>query len=310
MKKMPILCFTIFLLITGSAAQQVIPLYKDSIPNSKPSVNQENRDSSPRNGVVTIGKISIPALTIFLPPKEKATGSAVVICPGGGYWVEAENIEGTEVAAKFTEMGIAAFVLKYRIPSNETMMNREIGALQDGQQAIKIVRERALDWNILPDRIGIMGFSAGGHLASSVATHFNNVLIPNKENTSVRPNFQILIYPVISFTDSIGHVGSRDQILGKNPSNEKIIEYSNEYQVTKDTPPAFLVHASDDYGVKPANSIEYFQALWRFKIPAEIHIYEKSGHGFGLHLKNTAEQWMERCINWMNINGWLSKSGR
>lgn len=308
MKKMTVLFFSIFLLITSSA-QQVIPLYKDSIPNSKPSVNQEKRDSSISSGTVTIGKISIPSLTIFLPPKERATGSAVVICPGGGYWVEAENIEGTEVAAKFTERGIAAFVLKYRIPSNETMVNREIGALQDGQQAIKIVREHALEWNLLSDRIGIMGFSAGGHLASTVATHFSNVLVPNKESTSVRPNFQILIYPVISFTDSIGHVGSRDQILGKTPSNEKIIEFSNEYQVTKDTPPAFLVHASDDYGVKPANSIAYFQALWRFKIPAEIHIYEKSGHGFGLHLKNTAEQWLERCINWMDTNGWLSKPG-
>lgn len=291
-----------------SSAQTVLSLYPDAIPNSKPSPDQEKRDSSARSGTVTIGKVSRPTLTVFLPPKEKATGAAVIICPGGGYWILAENIEGSEVAAKFVEMGVAAFVLKYRIPSDETMINREIGPLQDGQQAIKIVREHASEWNVVPNRIGIMGFSAGGHLASTVGTHFTNVLVPNKENTSVRPDFLILIYPVISFQDSIGHIGSRDQILGKKPGKEKINEYSNELQVTRETPPTFLVHAADDNGVKPENSISFFQALLRYGIPAELHIYEKSGHGFGLHLKKTNEQWMERCKNWMQVNGWLTKN--
>ncbi len=299
-----LICISLYFSLNINA-QFVIPLYKDSIPNSKPSTDTERRDSG-RSGTITIRNISRPTLTVFLPPKEKATGAAVIICPGGGYWVEAVNIEGTDIAKKFLDIGVAAFVLKYRIPSDETMVNREIGALQDGQQSVKVVRERSKEWNIAPDRIGMMGFSSGGHLASTVGTHFNRMLIPNTENTSVRPDFLMLIYPVISLQDSIGHIGSRDQLLGKKPSQEKTNEYSNELQVTKETPPTFLVHASDDYGVKPQNSIAFYQALWRNRVPAELHLYQKSGHGFGLYLKKTNELWMDRAKNWMDLNGWLT----
>ncbi|MEP7108876.1 MAG: alpha/beta hydrolase [Ferruginibacter sp.] len=284
-------------------SQKVIPLYKDSIPNSRPSKDEEK--SELHNGIMIISKISRPTLTIFLPAKEKANGTAVVICPGGGYWVNASSHEGTDVAKEFTAMGVAAFVLKYRIPDDATMINREIGPLQDAQQALKVVRDRAKEWNVNPGRIGIMGFSAGGHLASTAGTHFNKVVIPNPENTSVRPDFMILIYPVISFNEMIGHKGSAEQIIGKNPSPEKIKEYSNELQVTDQTPTTFLVHASDDDGVNPKNSIVFYEALLQHKVPAEMHIYESGGHGFGMKQKNKNELWMERCRHWMELKGWM-----
>jgi acetyl esterase/lipase len=286
-------------------AQQTIPLYSHTIPNSKPSANEEKTQND--NGIVIVSKISIPTLTIFLPPKEKSNGTAVIICPGGGYVVNAIKHEGYDVAKKLNEMGVAAFVLKYRIPDEATMVDKEIGPLQDAQQAIKTVRMRAAEWNVNSDQIGIMGFSAGGHLASTAGTHFNNAVIDNKENTSLRPDFMILIYPVISFQESIGHVGSRDNLLGKNPAKDKIDLYSNELQVTKKTPPAFLVHASDDDGVNPNNSVAFYQALIKNKVPAELHIYQNGGHGFGMNNKTTNDNWMERCKNWMDANGRLRK---
>jgi len=169
------------------------------------------------------------------------------------------------------------------------------------------VRMRAAEWNINTSRVGIMGFSAGGHLASTAGTHFNTAVIENKENTNLRPDFMILIYPVISFQDTIGHVGSRDQLIGKHPAKNKIDLYSNELQVTEKTPPTFLVHASDDDGVNPNNSIVFYQALIKNKVPAELHIYQNGGHGFGLNNKTTNDDWMERCKNWMDANGWLKK---
>lgn len=259
------------------------------------------------NGILVISKISKPTLSIFLAPKEKANGTAVIIYPGGGYGIVAAGHEGTDIAKKFNEMGITAFVVKYRIPNSETMINPEIGPLQDAQQAIKIVRESAREYNINPNRIGIMGFSAGGHLASTAGTHFDKAVIANTNNTSLRPDFMLLIYPVISFTDSLTHKGSRDNLIGKNPSAQKIKEYSNEMQVTNKTPPTFLVHASDDDAVKPENSIAFYLALIKNKVDAEMHLYESGGHGFGLNLKNKNEQWMERCKNWMENHGWLKQ---
>ena len=286
-------------------SQTVIPLYKGDIPNSKPAKDDEKSEQS--NGILIISKVSKPTLSIFLPPKEKATGTAVVIYPGGGYWIVAAGHEGTDIAKRFNEMGVAAFVVKYRIPNSETMINPEIGPLQDAQQAIKIVREAAKEYNIDPNKIGIMGFSAGGHLASTAGTHFDQAVIPNTNNTNLRPDFMLLIYPVISFTDSLTHMGSRDQLIGKNPSIEKIKEYSNELQVNSKTPPTFLVHASDDDAVKPQNSIAFYLALIKNHVAAELHLYENSGHGFGLNLKNTNEQWMDRCKNWMENHGWLKR---
>ena len=303
MKKRILLAFILVGLNTVAKSQTAIPLYPDSIPNSRSGPDEEK--SEIRNGVLIISKISRPALTLFLPPKGKANGTAVIICPGGGYWVEAAGHEGADVARKFNEWGIAVLLLKYRIPDDQTMVNKEIGPLQDAQQAIKMTREHAGEWNINPSRIGIMGFSAGGHLASTAGTHFEQAVISNSRHTSLRPDFMLLIYPVISFQDGVGHNGSRDQLIGKNPSQDKKDLYSNELQVTDRTPPAFLVQASDDDVVKPDNSILFYQALLKHKVPAEMHLYQISGHGFGMHLKNSREEWMDRCRNWLAWNGWL-----
>ena len=284
-------------------SQTVIPLYTEAIPNSKPSKNEESSET--KDGILRISKVSVPTLSIYLPAKEKATGTAVIICPGGGYSILAAGHEGVDVAKKFNEMGVAAFVLKYRIPSTETMVDPSIGPLQDAQEAIKIVREGAEKWGIKTNQIGIMGFSAGGHLAATAGTHFDKAVIRNLKNTSLRPDFMLLIYPVISFMDDKVHNGSRDQLIGKVPTADKINLYSNELQVTTNTPPTFLIHASDDGAVKPENSIAFYLALIKNHVPAEMHIYQNSGHGFGMTLKNTNEQWMDRCKNWIESNGWL-----
>jgi acetyl esterase/lipase len=288
-------------------SQTVLPLYAGAIPNSKPVKNEEKSEITSDTHVLVISHISKPELSIFLPPADKASGTAVVICPGGGYEVVAAGHEGNDVAKKLNEMGIAAFVLKYRIPSDESMVNKEIGPLQDAQRAIQLVRQNARKWHIDPTRVGIMGFSAGGHLAATAGTHFNQSMIENNDHINLRPDFMVLIYPVISFTDSIGHIGSRDHLLGKNPSAEKIVEYSNELQVSEKTPPAFLVHAGDDDVVKVQNALYFYEALQRKNIPAELHIYPKGGHGFGMNNSTTNDKWMNSLKNWFQSNGWLKR---
>ena len=299
------LIFSVAVISFHMNAQNTIALYPTKIPNQIVGANVEKTEQ--RDGITIVSNITIPTLTIFLPAKKKANGTAVIICPGGGYWVNAISHEGTDVAKKFAEMGVAAFVLKYRIPNPLGMMVPQIAPLQDAQQALLTVRERAAEWNIKPDRIGIMGFSAGGHLASTAGTHFdfNSLQEQGKPSAIFRPDFMILIYPVISFQDAFGHIGSRDQLIGKNPSKEKIDLYSNELQVKANTPPTFLVHASDDDAVLPENSIVFYQALIKNKVPAELHIYQKGGHGFGLNNKTTQDAWFDRCTNWLKSNGWL-----
>jgi acetyl esterase/lipase len=309
MKKIYLLITGLLLFIMTQAQQSLpqLPLYgSDPIPNSRPGDIQEKIDSA--NGRISLSLVSHPTLTVFLPPKDKANGAAVVVCPGGGYTHLAMGHEGFEVAKRLNEMGIAAFVLKYRLPSDETMINKEIGPLQDAQRAILLVRQRAAEWGVDPGRIGIMGFSAGGHLASTAGTHFDRAVIDDPAHISLRPDFMILVYPVISFADSIGHRGSRDHLLGKNPSPEKIREYSNEWQVTEHTPPAFLVQAEDDRTVPVVNSLYFYGALQRKGVPAELHIYPRGGHGFGLHNPTTKDQWIERVRNWMVAGGWMGKS--
>ncbi|HEX5024217.1 MAG TPA: alpha/beta hydrolase, partial [Agriterribacter sp.] len=198
-----------------------------------------------------------------------------------------------------------AFVLKYRLPDKEKQKDPSIAPLQDAQQAVLLVRENARKWNIDPSKVGIMGFSAGGHLASTAGTHFEHALVTNDGKLSLRPDFMILIYPVISADPAIWHAGSFKNLLGEKPSAEQLFNYSNDKQVTTKTPPSFLVHASDDGGVKSENSIVFYQALVKNKVPAEMHIYQNGGHGFGMQNSTTKDEWMERCKNWLEANGWL-----
>lgn len=303
MKKL-LLLFLPLVLFIAVYAQESMPLYTSAIPNSKPAENQEKTET--RDGVLIVSKISVPTLTVFLPPASTANGTAVIICPGGGYYVNAMAHEGTDVARLFNTMGIAAFVLKYRIPEERTMENTAIGPLQDAQQSMIIVRSNAKKWNINPGRIGIMGFSAGGHLASTLGTHYKTVLVPNPGNISVYPNFMILVYPLITGDTLVNKKGSLEKLLGKDASQELIDDYSNEKQVTAETPPSFITQSTDD-GLNVLNSLVFYQALVKNKVPAELHLYQNGGHGYGMNNKTTRDKWTDRCLAWMNANGWLKK---
>ena len=301
MKK--ILSALVFISTAAFAQQTPIPLYPDGVPNSKPTPSTYKEyygDDS------FLFKVSVPTIIPYFADKDKANGTAVIICPGGGYIGLSMDNEGWSIAKAFNKIGVTAFVLKYRLPSDSIMVDKTIGPLQDAQRAIQVVRENAAKWNINPNRIGIIGFSAGGHLASTAITHFDKVVIPNKDNISVRPDFGILMYPVITF-GPFAHVGSRENLIGKNPSQAQIDYYSNEKQVTPNTPPTFIVQAEDDDTVPIQNSLLFYEAMAANKVKGEIHIYQAGGHGFGLHNKTTKDEWFERLTNWMDANGWLKK---
>lgn len=291
--------FTASLSILRGNAQNIIPLYGDSIPNARPAANTETIDS-----LGHAANVSSPTLTFYMPERGKATGTAVVICPGGGYVMLATGHEGKEVAERLADSGIVGVVLKYRLPDDRTMVDKTIGPLQDAQRAIQYVRENAGRLCVNPDRIGIMGFSAGGHLASSEGTHFNESYISNPLHTSLRPDFMILGYPVISFTDSLAHRGSRENLLGKNPPADSIIKYSGELQVTDQTPPTFLVHAKDDKTVKVENTLVFAGALRKHHVPVEVYLYEQGGHGFGLHNKTSSVDWLAIAVAWLHKQGY------
>ncbi len=300
-----ILLFTCFIIFSGTLrAQEIIPLYTSAIPNSKPAEDQEK--SELKDGILIISKISVPTLTVFLPPALKANGTAVIICPGGGYYVNAMAHEGTDVAKMFAANGVAAFVLKYRIPETRTMINTAIGPLQDAQQAIIIVKSNAKKWNINTNKVGIMGFSAGGHLASTLGTHYKNVLVNNPAGENVCPNFMILVYPVITGDSMINKHGSVEKLVGKDAPQSLINEYSNEQQVTAETPPSFITQSTDD-PVGVLNSVIFYEALVKNKVPVEMHLYQTGGHGYGMNNKTTNDKWTDRCLAWMASNGWMKK---
>ncbi|MBL7215566.1 MAG: alpha/beta hydrolase [Phycisphaerae bacterium] len=252
----------------------------------------------------------IPTLTLYPASGDHATDCGIVICPGGGYAGLAMDHEGVQIAEWFNSIGVSAYVLKYRLPSDGY---RHPVPLMDAQRAIRLVRHNAEKWNINPAKIGIIGFSAGGHLASSVGTHFEKpVAVPEAADEigeiSCRPDFMVLIYPVISMQDEITHKGSKDNLLGVNAEPAMVELLSNEKQVTPQTPPTFLVHASDDTAVVPENSVRFYQALLKANVPAELHMYLKGGHGFGIRPSaGPASQWTELCEKWMQLLDFLPK---
>jgi len=279
-------------------AQEIMPLYK-AIPNSKPSADKEKTVNS------IISRVSVPTLTVYKPAQPNAQRSAVIICPGGGYRILASGHEGADVAKALNNIGVTAFVLKYRLPNDTIMKDKSIGPLQDVQRAFQIVRERAAEWNLDIAKIGVMGFSAGGHLAATASTQYNREVIDNPKHISLRPDFSVLIYPVISFSDALTHMGSRDNLIGKNPSSATIAQYSNELQVTAQTPIAFLVHAADDTVVPVGNNINYYEALLKNGVLSEMLLYPHGGHGFGMNNKTTQDKWMDNLKNWMIANKFL-----
>lgn len=292
--------FVVSLLCIGACianAQQTIPLYDGAVPGMRSVSSEERYDSSNHHAF----KVTNPSLTIYLPAKEKATGAAVVVCPGGGYGMLVMGNEGHVIAKYFADHGIAAFALKYRIPDEKTMTDKSTAPLQDAQRALQLVRLRAAEWGVDISKVGIMGFSAGGHLTATASTLFNHPVIPMLKNISVRPSFSVLVYPVVTMTPKLGHSGSAKNLLGEHPTKEKVALFSAEQQITSQTPPAFLIHAGDDKAVDVDNSIQYYNALRKNKVPAEMHIYPKGDHGFVLHMPQ--EDWLPLILKWLQQGG-------
>ncbi len=290
----------VFFALHSATGQQEILLYEKEIPNSIPADNIEKyvkRDY----GADWINDVSVPTLTFYPVTDASRPMPAVLICSGGGYAGLSIIKEGADIAKEFNRHGIAAFVLKYRLPSDRIMKDKSTGPLQDAQQALMLIRKNAEKWKVDPKAVGIAGFSAGGHLASTTGTHFNKPVIDTR-GISVRPDFMVLAYPVISFMDSLTHWGSRENLIGKNISKEQVVLYSNELQVTADTPPAFIVHAGDDNVVKVENSISFYLALNAKGVFSDMLLYPRGGHGFGLNNRTTSDKWMKHCILWLTEN--------
>lgn len=298
----------LFLLIMNGfmiyGQEYTLPLYTGDIPNSKVTGASEKTENA---DIILISNVQTPDIAVFLPSKRFATGQAVIICPGGGYWVLAYDLEGTDIAKYLNSIGVAAIVLKYRLPTYGNCIEPHKAPLMDAQRAMRLVRQNAVKWNIKPNKIGIMGFSAGGHLAATLGTHFdygNKTAKDSIEKQSCRPDFMILMYPVISFIDSLSHVGSNEALLGKNPDKELLRYYSNELQVRDDTPPAFFAQADNDSGVPVENALLMYKALRKKKISAEMHIISEGEHGFGLGLNNEhVASWtynLKLWLNWLN----------
>ena len=282
----------------STSLAQYQPLYK-TIPNNISTKNQEAESSS--TGILIIEKVSMPSYQYFRVANDNTKRPCVIICPGGGYSILAAGHEGTDVAKYFNSIGVNALVLKYRIPNDANQIDKTIAPLQDAQQAMLLARTNAENWGIDKNKIGIMGFSAGGHLASSLATHYNDIKIENPSSVSLRPDFQILIYPVISFGPE-GHEGSRINLIGNvnDEKTKKAIDYfSSEKQITKNSPPAFLVHSKDDDAVPVAGAIHYYDNLIENNVPAEIYLYEKGGHGYGMKNATSEILWTSVMKTWM-----------
>jgi acetyl esterase/lipase len=255
-----------------------------------------------------------PELTVYRP--EKPNGTAVVVCPGGGYGGLAMDHEGKQVGEFFTKLGVTAFVLKYRTANRERPGPLLEAPLLDAQRAVRTVRAKAKDYDLDPKRIGIMGFSAGGHLASTATTHFDAGKAGGDDidKTSCRPDFAILAYPVITMEDGVTHGGTKRNLLGASPDAKLVELYSNEKQVTKDTPPVFIFHTSADTAVLPENAVRFYLACKAARVPVEMHIYEKGRHGVGLGSdpkwtggEKSVATWPDRLTDWMKARGLLGK---
>ncbi len=292
----------ILLILSYSMVAQdtIMPLWpKNNIPNH---IASDEKEVHEYKDILYISKVQMPTIEVYLPTERNAVGSAMVIFPGGGYRILAYDWEGSDIAKFLNGKGIAAIVVKYRLPSDVSQKEKYNVPLIDAQRAIRLVRSKAEDFHIDPNKIGIIGFSAGGHLASTLGTHFNEEVydrIDDTDDLSARPDFMVLGYPVITFGEK-AHAGSRMFLLGENPTQEMIDHFSNEKQVTEDTPPTLLFHATDDGSVPVENSLLFYQALKNHGVSAAMHIYPKGGHGFSLALKDKhLRGWTERMFEWI-----------
>jgi acetyl esterase/lipase len=301
-------CVCFFLGTTTIAEQQEILLWPEDRFTAADRQAETVKDSGNQFPDRRIADVRVPTLTVYAPTTQAENRTAVIVCPGGGYSIEAIDKEGHEPARWFQEHGIVGIVLKYRLPQGT---EGDLAPTEDISRAIRLVRQRAGEWNIDPARIGVMGFSAGGHLASTGATHFDdgdsNANDPI-DRVSSRPDFQILIYPVISMDEKVGHRGSRERLLGKSPSADSVARLSNELQVTDHTPTAFLLYTSDD-PVNCVNVLRYATALHEHQVPFELHVYERGGHGYGLRPGNgLVDSWPDRLYDWLVLRGFAARA--
>jgi acetyl esterase/lipase len=298
--KINVLIVVLVLVCAPAFAQDtIIPLWNKKIPNQLKSTEVEKQDTE---NILWITNVQNPTIEVYLPAKRNRNGQAVVIFPGGGYQGLAYDWEGTDMAKMLNSHGIAGVVVKYRLPVSKSLIEKKYVPLQDAQRAIRLVRRNSQKFGIDSKKIGIMGFSAGGHLASTLGTHFDKKVYKPQDDIdslSARPDFMALIYPVISFGE-FTHKGSKGSLLGDNPTQEQIEEFSNEKQVTAQTPPTFLVHSVDDGAVPVENSVLFFQALKAHNVPVDMHIYQEGGHGYSLALNNPKlSQWVYNLVDWL-----------
>jgi acetyl esterase/lipase len=285
--------------------QEFIPLYPaGKMPNSKGMILKDDiRDER-------IHQVGTPGMYAFLPSQQENKGAAVVICPGGGYVRLAYLISGTQLAKWFNTLGISAFVLNYRLPTSPDLNEREIAPLQDAQRAMRVIRANAEKWQIKTDKIGVLGTSAGGHLAANLGTSIGNVAFINDggdeiDKLAFSPNFMILVSPVITMGEYT-HAGSKKNLLGENPSKETVDKYSMEKQVTGETPPAFIVHAFDDKAVSPRNSLMFYNALLDKNVSASLHIFPQGGHSIALRNNpGSTQEWTNLCELWLLEMGFI-----
>ncbi len=293
--------FTIFTILilsfSGMAQDFKLKVWPNGAPDSNGLTQPEEIFEGRR-----VRNVSEAEIYVYLPKMGINTGAAVVICPGGGYGMEAMDHEGYDMAEWLVQQGVAGIVLKYRLPYGHDQI-----PLEDAQRALRIVRQKAAEWGINPIKIGIAGSSAGGHLASTAGTKFDlgkSESTDPTEKYSCRPDFMLLLYPVITFSEEFGHMGSRVNLIGPGAKWELVEKYSNELHVTAQTPPTFLVLADDDNAVPPRNSIEFYMALKKFNIQAEMHIFRDGGHGFGMNKMNKpVDQWPNLFAQWMKSQG-------
>jgi len=304
--RIPTIAFFLFILTLLNINAQVAThkLWPEGIPGLILNNNYSEKATINEGIPTRFEKVTDPSLYVFLPPVDKATGTAVLIFPGGGYGYLSFNREGFAIAKWLNDNNIAGIILKYRLPSELIMKDKSVGPLQDAQEAVRYIRRNASKWNLDPHKVGVIGFSAGGHLATTISTHYHDKVYEVKDTISARPDFSILIYPVITMDSSFAHAGSRKHLIGVNPSEDEIRRFSNELQVNDKTPPAFLVHSGDDKSVPVKNSIVYYEALLKNKVPSELHVFQKGGHGYGLAGgRELQSAWPELCMNWLKQNG-------
>ncbi len=284
--------------LTALASAQWVDLWPGAAPGAKrPAAGAETT-----NGAGHISNVEVPQYSVYLPEKSKATGAAAVIFPGGGYGMLAAGHEGKEYAQWLNERGIAGIVVKYRVAGAASFGYQFPVPFLDARRAIRTTRAKAAEWNLDPAKIGVMGSSAGGHLASLCATRFDDSLPAETadeiDRQSCRPDFAILIYPVISMESGLTHGGSRNNLLGQNPSPENVAKYSTDQAVTDKTPPSFLVTTSDDF-VDCRNSLNFAAACKAHKVPVSLHLFESGGHGYGLHGKGDLSAWPSLLETWL-----------